>query len=235
MTPAITLRAVNLNQLPQVVNQLSHLLSHDEIDRADRFLFPQDRRRFIVRRAALRQIIADEIAAPAEHLRFAADPEFGRPFLAQPGGSGLAFSSSHSQDLALIGVGASGRFGVDIERVRPINDFTDVALRFFASDEAAAIGNADDGGALDRFYRTWVLKEAFVKALGQGLSHPLDSFSVAIDDAPPRLLSAAIADVEAWHFRLFEPAPGWIAAIAVEHDPIAALDLRSWSFDAFSC
>ncbi|MEQ8589395.1 MAG: 4'-phosphopantetheinyl transferase superfamily protein [Thalassobaculaceae bacterium] len=233
MTATIRLRTVNLNRSPSVVNHLLKLLSDDEIDRAERFRFPRDRRRFIIRRAALRQIIAKEVGTPAEHLRFSAEPEFGRPFLAVPDATGLGFSSSHSEELGLIGLGASARFGVDMERVRRISDFAAVATRFFTPEEAAAIGEAGD--ALDRFYRTWVLKEAFVKALGQGLSHPLDSFSVAIGADPPHLLSAEAGDASAWHFRLFKPAPGWIAAVAAEHDPMATLDLRSWSFDAFPC
>lgn len=235
MTATIKLRIVNLDRSPSVVNHLLKLLNDDEIDRADGFRFPRDRRRFIVRRAALRQIIAEEVGTPAEQLRFSADPEFGRPFLAVPNGTGLAFSSSHSQDLALIGLGASARFGIDIERIRPISDFAAVAARFFTPEEAVAIGDPGALDALDRFYRTWVLKEAFVKALGQGLSHPLDSFSVAIGADPPHLLSAAAGDAGAWHFRLFEPSPGWIAAVAAEHDPMATLDLRSWSFDAIPC
>ncbi|MCR9073189.1 MAG: 4'-phosphopantetheinyl transferase superfamily protein [Alphaproteobacteria bacterium] len=141
------------------------------------------------------------------------------------------FSSSHSDDLALIGLGPVERFAVDIERVRRIDDFAAVAARFFTPHELAAIGDPGDAHALDRFYRCWVLKEAFVKALGEGLSHPLDSFSVDITTDPPRLVSTATGDPSDWRFGLIQPRPGWIAAIACAAGSLGPIDLRSWSFD----
>lgn len=228
----LKLWAVPLGGQPSIVTRHVAVLSAEERRRADRFRFETDRRRYILRRAALRGILGAETGVPPEAVRLGADPAYGRPFLVAPAVDGLVFSSSHSGDLALIGVAQGGGFAVDLEQEKPINDFRNLALRFFTATEAAALDSGDESADLARFYRCWVLKEAFIKALGKGLSHPLDSFSIDMLGDPPRLTNAAGHSTGDWHLRLIDIRPGWIGAVARSPTAPDSVSLRFWSFDA---
>lgn len=152
-------------------------LSADELERAGRYRVESARRSFVAVRAALRRVLGARLGlAPAE-VRLAVDG-YGRPSVDGP----VSFNVSHSGALGLIAV-ADGerRVGIDVEQVRPETDFRSLAARFFHPEEAAAIGDRRDA-----FFRCWTRKEAVVKALGHGLSHPLDGFVVEVDAEGPR-------------------------------------------------
>lgn len=165
------------------------VLAADEFERAARFRFERDRARFVARRAQLRHVLASYTDCPPQALRFTVG-RFGKPALVEH--RHLAFSTSSSGDDAVVAVGAvgSGELGVDLERVGPHSgpgDLRDVAERFFAAGEIGQLRSPAD------FYRCWSRKEAYVKAIGQGLSFPLDSFAVEVADvAAPRLLHSVL-------------------------------------------
>lgn len=200
---------------------LEALLEEDERARAERFRFPRDRRRYIVAHGALRLILSRYCGRPPQAIRFQHNP-YGKPLLApdlQNDSGLLHFNLSHSDELALIGLTLGGQIGVDIERVRPELADGRLAERFFSPREVATLRSLPAGEQPQAFFRCWTCKEAFVKARGLGLSLPLDRFDVSVvPDAPAALLSVAGAPAEAtrWSLRTLTPAPGYIAAIAVE-------------------
>ena len=127
--------------------------------------------------------------------------EHGRPW-----SPGVSFNVSHSGTLGVIALAEGDRrIGVDVEQVRADTDVRALARRFFHPDEAAAIA-----GRRDAFFRCWTRKEAVVKALGRGLSHPLDSFAVDVDADGP----AEVAGVGGLLVRSLETPPGYVAALA---------------------
>jgi 4'-phosphopantetheinyl transferase len=145
------------------------LLGDGERERAGRFRYEITRRRFVVRRARLRERLAALTGARPAALRFATD-RFGKPRLAD----GPAFSASHTGERWLIAVGAA-ELGADIEAINPAAEWRDIARTLFAPAEAAAIATRR------AFFDCWARKEAFVKAVGQGLSYPLDAFEVSVE------------------------------------------------------
>jgi len=126
----------------------------------------------------------------------------------------LYFNLTHSDGLAALGVSAAPELGVDVEQVRPLKE--DIAERFFSPGEVAALRALPEDQQLPAFYRCWTRKEAVVKAIGEGLSRPLDSFDVTLDADAARLLRMDGEDdgPQVWQLAHFAPAPGFAGAVA---------------------
>ena len=188
----------------ELVDAPAEALTPDELERAGRYRVESARRSFVAVRAALRRVLGARLGlAPAEvELTLS---EHGRPGV---GGGRVSFNVSHSGDIGLIAV-ADGdrRVGVDVEQVRSETDFRALAERFFHPDEARAIGDRRDA-----FFRCWTRKEAVVKAIGQGLSHPLDTFVVDVDGAGAR----PVAGVPGMAVTGLEIDPGYAAGLAAD-------------------
>lgn len=195
------------------------VLAPDERDRARRYRFEIDRRRYVRARSALRSILADHLGTRPAAIEFAYSSH-GKPYIA---GFPLHFNLSHSGDLALIAVSRRREVGVDIEKVRPTGDLAALARRFFSLEECLAIDAAPPVDRVAAFYRCWTRKEAYLKARGDGLSVPLDSFTVPIEDlADATLLRSAwgAEEVARWNFCSIPCSPGYTAALAVERGPV---------------
>jgi len=147
-------------------------LSDEEAARAGRFRFAADRAAYVAAHALLRALLAAHgVGRPC----FRAGP-WGKPELVDAPG-GLRFSLSHTRGLVVAGVAAGDDLGVDAELADREVDAVGLAARFFAPAEAAAIAATPAAGRMEAFLRLWTLKEAFAKAVGQGLSLPLSSFA----------------------------------------------------------
>ncbi len=171
------------------------LLSDDEKVRGRRFVTAPLRHRFVVARARLRSLLGEQLGRDPRALVFA-ENAFGKPRLADH--PSVHFSLSHSGDQAALAVSEQREIGVDIERVRPL-DHLDLARRYFHPNEVAeieAVMAPDE--QLQTFFRIWTLKEAIVKAIGKGLSIPLDTFDVSIATSPPTMVLAPEDAPQAW-------------------------------------
>lgn len=203
---------------PDRLAALAATLAPDEHDRAARFHFERDRRRFVAGRGILRAVLARHAGCPATALRFRYGPR-GKPALEGDGGGGdLRFNVSHSGDLALVAVARGREIGVDVEALRP--DLTPgLAERFFSPAEVAALSALPPAARPAAFFACWTRKEAFVKATGDGLSLPLDAFDVSLAPGEPPALLRVADDPhgpDRWRLVALEPAPGFAAALAVE-------------------
>src|SRR6185503_5297431 len=179
-------------------------LCEAERGRAARCRFDRDRRRFIVARARLRQLLAARLGVRPESVEFAYGSN-GKPALAQRfGGTGLSFSLSHCDELALYAFSRARAVGIDVEAIRVVREADDIAARFFSRRENRAYRALAPGERPLGFLRCWTRKEALVKALGGGLSMPLARLDVS--RTPP-----------GWRLCSFSPLPGFIAAAAVQH------------------
>jgi 4'-phosphopantetheinyl transferase len=202
------------------VRPLEPWLSMEEQQRAARFLFPHDRRRFVVRRAVLRALLGRHLGAPPSRVAFTNGP-YGKPALAYPFDNvGLFFSLSHSKDLALFALTYNRAVGVDVEWIRPLSDAIAIARTHFSEGENVALSSLSPGDRTVGFFNCWTRKEAYVKATGEGLSRRLDSFEVSLAPGEPaRLLSSANAnDGGPWLLRGLTPAPGFVGAVVAAGD-----------------
>ena len=203
---------VDLSDASQI-NALWPLLDSEEQVRAKRFHFDHDRRRFVLAHGALRTILGRFRQCLAADLCFVRSTH-GKPALMPP--HALEFNLSHSADLALCAVAATGELGVDVECHRSV-DSAALAQRFFSSSEAGRLAQLDGSALQAAFFACWTRKEAYIKAKGLGLSLPLDQFTVSTEpDVPPRLESScfAPADVAAYRFWSIPVPAGYSAALA---------------------
>ena len=190
------------------------LLSARERKRADRFVYDRHRRRYTVAQAHLRRVLGQLTGTSPADVRFQYGDK-GKPFLA----GGPSFNQSHSEDRLMIAVAASGRLGVDIEELRRVRLMLGITDKNFAPDEAARMHTAPADQRRRLFFRFWTRKEAFLKALGFGLSHPLRSFSV---DPSPGAAQGLLQvedlpeDPAQWHIGGVRCAEGAEAALAVD-------------------
>jgi len=190
----------DLEQPAAVVSDLAQLLSADEQTRAAGFHFERDRRRFIVRRGRLRQLLGRYLGVAPAGLQFAYGP-YGKPFLVTDAGlASLHFSLSHAHELALYAVTRTCPVGIDLEYVRPIDEAAQIVARFFSAEERAHYHALPARQRLAWFFACWTQKEARYKASGQGLT---ELEEIAPHEGLTRLVQTC------------RPAPGYVAALAV--------------------
>lgn len=190
------------------------ILSADERARGERFKFDAPRLRLVRCRRALRVILGEWLQVPPSSLNFEYGPHGKPDLLAQD--RAPAFNVSHSHDWAVIAVTNHGDIGIDVERSDPRTSWRGLAQRFFAASEVEAIFALPDDQQLRAFYQIWTGKEAFIKAIGRGLSFPLGKFCVeAHPDRSRALLSIDDPDHDAtvWQMAAVDPAPDYVATV----------------------
>jgi 4'-phosphopantetheinyl transferase len=193
-------------------------LSDDELLRAGRFPYEQQRRRFVVCRSALRAILSGYLETRARELSFR-QGRHGKPCLdparhADP----VRFNTSHSHELAVVAVSRERELGIDIEHVRPMEGIDDIVAHHFARAEQHAFNLVAPMCRLSTFYRYWTLKEACVKAAGFGMSHGLGAIDVsAACDRSIRLPDPFTAGQGTWwSAQPLDPGPGYVGALVIE-------------------
>lgn len=208
---------------------LERSLSADERDRAERFHLPRHRRAFVAARGLLRAILGRYLRTAPSGLQFSSGPH-GKPALvAAPGSGWLRFNLSHAGDLALYAVARDREVGVDLEDLRRNVPALRIAEQFFSAREAAALQALPPEGVAAAFLSCWTRKEAYLKALGAGLTLPLDQVEVSVDpaDPAPLLLAPPGPDRVTWSLRTVYPGPGYVAALAVPGQ-LGQLSLWQW-------
>ncbi|MBP1779677.1 MAG: phosphopantetheine-protein transferase [candidate division NC10 bacterium] len=208
-----------LNPPMPLVRDLERLLAPEERDRADRFGRAEDRRRFTVGRGVLRTILGRYLGREPDQLHFRYNPS-GKPGLsAETGSHSIRFNVSHTRDIALHAVTIGREIGVDIERIRADIGTEEIAARIFSAREVAALCALPHSSRLEAFFTCWTRKEAYLKARGEGLSLPLDRFTVSLAPGHPAALLEVLDDPEEttrWSLRQLFPGADHVAALAVE-------------------
>lgn len=216
---AVEIVVATLNVPAKALHHYSLDLSEDERQRAGRYAFEREWRRFVVARGWLRRLLAERLDARPQDIRFSYG-KHGKPALAPPfAHSGLSFNLAHSGDLAVYAFARAQALGVDVEAMRALSDADGIAARFFSATEKNAYQALASCHRRTGFFNCWTRKEAFVKALGDGLSHALDEFDVSLAPGEPaRILRVADTPGDAcgWRLESFVPAPGFIAALVSE-------------------
>jgi 4'-phosphopantetheinyl transferase len=188
------------------------VLDADERARTERFHFQGDRARFVARRAFLRRVLAGHLGIAPAAIRYRTSL-LGRPEL-DPA-LGITFSTSHADGLAVVAVASGGPVGVDLEHRRPVPDALELAKRFFSAREHDHLASLPDEIRSTVFLGLWTRKEAYVKAIGAGLSRPFGDVDVLeLDGRMARRLPAAGSDGP-FAVADLDGLPGYIGAVAV--------------------
>lgn len=210
--------------------QLVELLAKDEQERANRFVFDRDRQHFIVARARLRLILSHYLEVEPRSLKFRYGPQ-GKPELAGGNRGVLYFNLSHSHGLALVAVTQERKVGIDLEWIRPIDDMDSIARRFFSKTEYQTYSALPITQKPLGFFNCWTRKEAYIKAIGQGLACPLADFDVSLTPGKPAKLLSIKDDrqsAELWSMTALAPAAGYVGAVIVE-GPAPRISCWHWA------
>ncbi|HEX7294719.1 MAG TPA: 4'-phosphopantetheinyl transferase superfamily protein [Pyrinomonadaceae bacterium] len=218
----------SLHQFGTYADHFYALLDNDERTRAARFHFERHRTDFVVARGILRMLLSLYVGLEPQEFRFVFNP-FGKPSLALTPAP-VRFNLSHSNKYALYAFSREREVGIDIEELRP-----DVAEEtrpesFFSPAEVTTLRALDPAFKTQAFFDCWTRKEAYIKAVGKGVSLPLDEFSVSLTPGTPAALLAAADPLELsrWYFKALSPLPNYAAALVVEGNDleIRYYDLR---------
>lgn len=208
-----------LDQPAWRVQQLVQTLSADECVRANRFRFEIDRTRFIVARSVLRSILGHYLGIEPSQVQLRYGTH-GKPCLHEGSEQALIrFNVAHSHRLAVYAFACAREIGIDLEYARPVPRFQQIAARFMSAYEKALLSELPIDQQQEAFYLWWTRKEAYVKATGTGLEEPLERFDVSlVPGEPARLLNVEgdPGETYRWSFQSLRPAPGYVAALAVE-------------------
>lgn len=224
-TPALGVDDVHIWRidLSRPMGHRENVLSAEEMARAALMKHDGARATFQHARMALRMILSAYTGLPAGQLPIIIDAR-GKPRLDLT--DAPFFNLSHAGALALVAVTRAAPVGVDVEIIRPTPRLGDLAERFFASGETAALRALPEAQRLDAFYACWTRKEAYVKADGTGIAGSLSGFEVSVTpDEPARILSIG-GDAESAQARTlhaFRPAPSAWGAICIDAAPISAI------------
>lgn len=191
-------------------------LDAGERERAARFRYDRDRNRFVARRGQLRELLGRDLGIAPAALWLAEDA-FGKPVLLDD--PELSFNLSHSNGRALVATARGVAIGCDIEWRNPELACRKVARRLFAAAEYETLMALPTDQWVAGFFNCWTRKEAYVKALGLGLSYPLDAFTVSV---APGEAARFTSDEKGWTIRAFEPSPGYQAALVTGTGPSPA-------------
>jgi 4'-phosphopantetheinyl transferase len=201
----------------KVLETYEAFLSPDEHERAGRFVFQKHRVRFIVARAVLRMLLGRYLDREPDRIGFVYGPE-GKPALAD-GGASVRFNLSHSEALALYAFTRLREVGIDLEWINPRVAFEDLAERFFTPGEVSSLRALPDHAREPAFFACWTRKEAYMKAIGKGLSLPTQDFEVTLAPGEPAALISTRHDpgqATRWSLIELDAGPGFAAAVAVE-------------------
>jgi 4'-phosphopantetheinyl transferase len=216
-----------LDALGAWTSELRRLLTPEECERADRFQFPIHSARFIAGRWLVRAVLSSYLNIDPARVPIVYEPH-GKPVLTA-GGDDLTFNLSHSEGDAVLAVSRIRSLGVDIERIRPLSDLEGMCATVFAPREVERWRTLPPEDRLHAFFSLWTRKEAYIKAVGAGLS--LDPRRLEVTFAPgedPALLAidGARGPAQSWHLQtlaLGERAP---VALCAERTRESALRVR---------
>jgi 4'-phosphopantetheinyl transferase len=186
------------------VMELAQVLTVAELAMCDRCRLPDVRRRKIVARARLRQVLANYLHCSSAEIQIEVGAQ-GKPWVA-----GLEFNLSHSYDVAGYVV-ADQPVGIDLEKVRSL-DVAGIVERFFAPEEWRLWQDLPMEQQQLAFFRAWTVKEAYLKAIGTGLHTPLAEVVVEINPARP----LAILSHPAWQVQALELPVGYVGAVVAK-------------------
>lgn len=214
---AIHVRGFLLDGSAAAVARCRSWLSEEERARADRFVRPDDRTRYILAHGGLRAVLARYTGLDPSGLAFQVGAS-GKPalrdgsVLPQP----LRFNLSHSHGRMLIAVARDRDVGVDLEQIRDKVEVVKLAERFYAAAEYQEILRFAGAGQAGEFYRYWVAKEAVLKGQGVGL-RALQQCEILPGEDRSRAVSTVSQDsglLPGWTVQWVDCGAGWAGAVS---------------------
>lgn len=204
---------------------LEAVISDEEHIRSERFHFDRDRQVYIAAHATCRGLLSYCLGGDPRSWRFSVE-DHGKPELISPAdGPRMRVNISHTRGLAAVALTVDHDIGVDVEWLQRNAETDKLAKRVFAARECRTLAAVPQARKLETFLSFWTLKEAYVKAIGKGLSQPLDAFSFDLDTLRIDFEDRLADDPAKWHFERYAPGPEHLMALAINHPEPARLTI----------
>ncbi|TCK18860.1 4'-phosphopantetheinyl transferase [Thiogranum longum] len=199
-----------------ILQYCHEILDPDERSKVDRFLHPRDSHSYLVSHAMVRSVLSRYAAIAPSDWRFS-HGKHGRPEIACENQARLRFNLTHTNGLAACIVTNNDKCGIDAERLKDRTNPLGVAKRMFSSHEHEQLQKYEGTAFLKYFYERWTLREAYVKALGIGISFPTRQlrFNVVKEKIDITFDDAIDDSEDNWEFRLIQPDTEHIVALAL--------------------
>jgi 4'-phosphopantetheinyl transferase len=214
---------------PHVRAELEGTLSPDETLRAHRFHFSRDRNAFITARGILRRLLGMYLNRPARQVGFRYG-RFGKPELCfQRSDQPIRFNLSHSHGLAVLAFSQGREIGIDLEFCRSDVATEKIVAHYFSAREIEEWRALPSESRAQGFFNCWTRKEAYIKALGEGLQVSLDSFDVTLTPGGPAMFRRGVESQ--WHLCAFAAEKDYPAALAYSGS-LCEVRFLSWDTDS---
>lgn len=203
-------------------------LGAGERARADRFRFAADRDAYVTAHALRRALLTHVFDRPRSVWRFVHGPH-GKPEIDPTMGLHVRINLSHTRGLAAVALCAEHAVGLDVEGRDRGHVGLALAERYFCPSEVALLRACHPDLVLEQFVRLWTLKEAFLKATGEGLSRSLHSVAFALEPVRVTFPHDVPDDAARWQFFEARPTAGHRLAVALQRaaDRPASFDARA--------
>lgn len=162
-------------------NNFLPILSSEEQEKAKKFHFPIDQKKYMISHGMMRQLISSYISCHPGEIRYHVNA-FGKPELITPSNT-IHFNLSHSEKLGALAISTSP-IGTDIEHIKSLEDYVALTRHFLSAQESKYFERLSNAEQHLAFYRAWTRKEAYIKAIGMGLSYPVEQVTISLDEQP---------------------------------------------------
>jgi 4'-phosphopantetheinyl transferase len=199
------------------VEALRAALPEDEQRRSHQYRIPADQARFVLARSLTRMLLSHYLAIDASQLTLAVGP-IGKLHLPPP--EPLKFNATHSGDMVLVALTRDADVGVDVEHLRRVTKYEELAQRYYCEREIATLQALPPESRHRAFFLAWTRKEALLKGVGKGLTFPLCQVEVTLTpDEPAQLVQfgEVAGDAAPWRLLHLEPGEGYVGAVATTH------------------
>jgi len=195
---------------PMLIEECRSVLSKDELKRADVFKFEKTRIQYIASQGVLRFLLSYYLGIPPERVSIGRHPK-GKPFSLDD--ESLFFNASNTDGLCVYAFSRESEVGIDIEKKRKLTGLQDLINKNFTTSEIRFIKQNPEE-ELERFFRYWTIKEAYLKAIGEGMRLTPDNLEFKIEQNNVKLVSIkGIFEFEDWILKEFKPTENFVGTI----------------------
>ena len=206
---------MSLQDAERRFQELQAALSPKERARAARYRFPAPARRFVAARGMLRELLGQYLGIAPEEIKLETN-QWGKPRLS--GVAWLRFNLAHSEGMALYAFAWNHPLGVDLEKVRPLENLDGMVSQSFSAAEHRAFYTLPPEKRLAGFFATWTRKEAYMKARGLGFHLSPNKFNVTVSPtAQPQILRDPQGHPSDWACRDLEVGEGFVGAVVYKN------------------
>lgn len=218
------------------LSKYRQIISEDEKERVNRYRFAKDQRNALITRAFIRCILAKYSNTAASDFTFGKN-EHDKPFLLN-NIENISFNLSHTDGLIACTIHQGASIGCDVENNERNNDILNIADRYFSKQETAKLFSLPSEDQSNAFFHYWTLKEAYIKACGQGLAISLQDFSFHLEHLN-EVLNEDIAisfakhrddKPESWKHWLLKPNDKHTAAISLNRHNTDNIKLQYFEY-----